>query len=85
LILLPTVSFAADGTVAITYFMRYMFRHFFREPVPPNTLAKAEAIDLSIQFILFWMPLFILIAWWTDKPLSLLFGAYTNGCIISSI
>jgi Ca2+:H+ antiporter len=78
LILLPIVSFAADGTVAVTFFIRHMFRHFFREPVPPNTSARAEAIDLSIQFVLFWMPLVILLAWWTDKPLSLLFGAYAS-------
>ena len=83
--MLPIVSFAADGTVAVTYFIRYMFRHFFREPVPPITLAKARGIDLSIQFVLFWMPFFILIAWWTHKPLTLLFGAYAQGCIISSI
>ena len=83
--MLPFVSFAADGTVAATYFLRYMFRHFFREPTPPNTLARAEAIDLSIQFILFWMPLLTLLAWWTHKPLTLLFGVYAQGCIISSI
>jgi Ca2+:H+ antiporter len=82
---LPFVSFAADGTVAVTYFIRYMFRHFFREPAPPITLAKAEAIDLSIQFILFWMPFLILLAWWTHKPLTLLFGTYARGCIFSSI
>jgi Ca2+:H+ antiporter len=84
LILLPIVSFAADGTVAVTFFVRYMARHFFWEPTPPTTLAKAEAIDLSIQFTLFWMPFLVLLAWWTGKPLTLLFGAYAQGCIISS-
>jgi len=74
--LLPIVSFAADGVVAVTYFVRYMFRHFFREPTPPTTLAKAEAIDLSIQFTMFWMPFLVLLGWWTDKPLTLLFGAH---------
>ena len=73
--MLPIVSFAADGTVAVTYFIRYMFRHIFREPALPNTLARAEAIDLSIQFVLFWMPFLTLLAWWTRKPLTLLFGA----------
>jgi Ca2+:H+ antiporter len=82
LILLPLVSFAGDGTVAVTYFVRYMFRHFFHTPSPPTTLARAEAIDLSIQFTLFWMPFFVLLAWWTGKPLSLLFGVYAQGCII---
>ena len=51
-----------------------MFRHFFRSPAPPNTLAKGEAIDLSIQFTLFWMPFLVLLGWWTNRPLTLLFG-----------
>ena len=85
LILLPCVSFAADGFVAVTYFIRHMFRHFFREPAPPTALAKAEAIDLSIQFTLFWMPFLVLLGWWTDKPLTLLFGAHVQGSFIQSI
>ncbi|KDR83456.1 hypothetical protein GALMADRAFT_235613 [Galerina marginata CBS 339.88] len=84
LILLPIVSFAADGTVAIVYFVRYMFKHFFREPSPPPTLAKGEAIDLSIQFTLFWMPLFVLLGWWTDKPLTLLFETFEVAILIGS-
>src|SRR5688572_17676278 len=52
-----------------------MFKHFFHEPTPPTTLAKGEAIDLSIQFTLFWMPFLILLGWWTHKPFTLLFGA----------
>lgn len=74
LILLPVASFAADGTVAVVYFIRYMFRHFFESPTPPNTLAKGEAIDLSIQFTLFWMPFLVLLGWWTNRPMTLLFG-----------
>ena len=60
-----------------------MFRHFFRSPTPPNTLAKGEAIDLSIQFTLFWMPFLVLLGWWTNKPLTLLFGKnFTEGIIV---
>jgi len=77
LILLPIVSFAADGTVALVYYVRYTIRHYFHEPTPPQTLAKAEAIDLSIQFVLFWMPFLVLLAWWTNKPLTMLFGMST--------
>ncbi|KAH9482948.1 Vacuolar calcium ion transporter [Psilocybe cubensis] len=84
LILLPFVSFAADGTVAVVYFVRYMFRHIFHEPTPPTTLAKGEAIDLSIQFTLFWMPLLVLIGWWTDKPLSLLFETFEVAVLLGS-
>jgi Ca2+:H+ antiporter len=83
LILLPVVSFAADGTVAVVYFIRRVFRHFFRSPAPPNTLAKGEAIDLSIQFTLFWMPFLVLLGWWTDRPLTLLFGkSFAEGIIV---
>lgn len=41
----------------------------------PSTLAKARAIDLSIQFTLFWVPFLVLLAWWISKPLHLMFGA----------
>ncbi|PPQ92382.1 hypothetical protein CVT25_008732 [Psilocybe cyanescens] len=84
LILLPFVSFAADGTVAAVYFVRYMFRHLFHEPTPPTTLAKGEAIDLSIQFTLFWMPLLVLLGWWTNKPLTLLFETFEVAVLLGS-
>lgn len=71
LILLPIVSFSADGAVAIVYFIRAAL---FLKPAPPATIAKARAIDLSIQFTLFWMPFLVLLSWWTDRPLTLLFG-----------
>jgi len=61
-----------------------MFRHFFREPAPPTALAKAEAIDLSIQFILFWMPFLVLLGWWTNKPLTLLFDLFEVAVIIGA-
>jgi len=76
LILLPMLSFAADGTVASAFFIQYLFRHFFREPTPPTTLAKGRAIDLSIQFTLFWMPFFVLLGWWLGKPMTLLFDLF---------
>lgn len=71
LILLPIVSFSADGVVAIMYFIRTAL---FLKPENPPSIAKARAIDLSIQFTLFWMPFLILLSWWTNKPLTLLFG-----------
>jgi Ca2+:H+ antiporter len=84
LILLPIVSFAADGTVAAVYFIRHTLRLFFSEGTPPQTLAKGEAIDLSIQFTLFWMPFFVLVGWWTDKPLTLLFDLFEVACLIGA-
>jgi hypothetical protein len=56
LVLLPIVSFAADGAVATLFFVRYTLRIFFGTPHPPAELAKGRAIDLSIQFTLFWLP-----------------------------
>jgi Ca2+:H+ antiporter len=68
------VSFSADAAIAIVFFARTCLRHFFHAPEPPETLAEARAIDLSIQFLLFWMPLVTLLGWWLDKPVSMLFG-----------
>jgi Ca2+:H+ antiporter len=68
------VSFSADGTVAGVFFIRSSLRRFFAAPQPPDILAEARAIDLSIQFLLFWMPLVTLLGWWLNKPMSLLFG-----------
>ncbi|KAG7096686.1 hypothetical protein E1B28_004100 [Marasmius oreades] len=84
LILLPIVSFAADGMVAIGYFVAWAIRHLLGRETPPATLAKARAIDLSIQFTLFWMPFLVLLGWWTDKPLSLLFDIYEVAILIGS-
>lgn len=74
IVLLPFVSFSADGAVAVMFFVRSALRRFFRTPEPPDLLAEARAIDLSIQFLLFWMPLVTLLGWWFDKPMSMLFG-----------
>lgn len=83
LVLLPIVSFSADGAVAAGYFCHKGLRRVWSKtnvPEPPNTLAKAEAIDLSIQFVLLWMPFLTLLGWWTNKPFSLLFGALLIEC-----
>jgi Ca2+:H+ antiporter len=74
IILLPIVSFSADAAIAIVFFARTCLRHFCRAPTPPDILAEARAIDLSIQFLLFWTPLVTLLGWWLNKPMSLLFG-----------
>jgi len=55
IILLPFVSFSVDGAVAIVFFIRSSLRQFFMAPEPPDLLARARAIDLSIQFLLLWM------------------------------
>ncbi|KAH9020320.1 hypothetical protein EDB85DRAFT_2153176 [Lactarius pseudohatsudake] len=76
IILLPIVSFSADGTVAITFFIRQSLKAFFNKPQPPESLAQARAIDMSIQFLLFWMPFVTLLGWWTNKPMSMLFDLF---------
>ena len=74
IILLPLVSFSADGTIALWFIIRSSLRSFVKAPEPPDTIAEARAIDMSIQFLLFWTPLVTLIGWWVDKPMTLLFG-----------
>jgi len=76
IVLLPLVSFSADAVLAIWFFIRTSLRHFFSAPSDPNILAEARAIDLSIQFLLFWMPFVTLLGWWLDKPMSLLFDLF---------
>ncbi|CAE6439724.1 unnamed protein product [Rhizoctonia solani] len=66
LILLPLLSFAADG------------------PESPDELAKARSIDLSIQFALFWMPVVVLLGWWTHRPMSLLFDLWEVAILIGA-
>jgi Ca2+:H+ antiporter len=76
LILLPLVSFSADGFVCIMFFVHYIFRAMLGKPKPPAALAKARSIDLSIQFLLFWLPVLILLGWATGRPVHMLFGVY---------
>ncbi|KAH8980642.1 hypothetical protein EDB86DRAFT_3087748 [Lactarius hatsudake] len=80
IILLPIVSFSADATVAITFFIRQSLKAFFNDkPQRPESLAQARAIDMSIQFLLFWMPFVTLLGWWTNKPMTMLFVTLLAG------
>ncbi|KAH8987182.1 hypothetical protein EDB92DRAFT_2116166 [Lactarius akahatsu] len=79
IILLPIVSFSADATIAVTYFTHHLLKAFFRsslKPQRPESLAQARSIDMSIQFLLFWMPFVTLLGWWTNKPMSMLFDLF---------
>ncbi|GJE95944.1 calcium/proton exchanger-like protein [Phanerochaete sordida] len=85
LILLPIVSFSADGCIAIAYFARTVWNHIIgKETMVPSELAKGRAIDLSIQFTLFWMPFLVLLGWWIDKPMSLLFDFYEVAVVLGA-
>lgn len=62
--------------VAILFFFQSIYDHLtHREILVPSMLARGRAIDLSIQFTLWWMPVLVLLGWWTEKPMHLLFGA----------
>lgn len=84
-ILLPIVSFAADGFLAIAHFLRILRHRLQGHPVPVNPLAKGRSIDLSIQFTLFWMPFFVLLGWWLGKPLSLLFDFFEIAALLGAV
>lgn len=56
------------------FFIRTRLRQYFKPPESPDLLAEALAIDMSIQFLLFWMPLVTLLGWWLNKPMSMFFG-----------
>ncbi|KII95922.1 hypothetical protein PLICRDRAFT_99140 [Plicaturopsis crispa FD-325 SS-3] len=84
LVLLPIVSFAADGAIAIGYFAHSALRMLFGVPQAPTALAKGRAIDLSIQFTLFWMPFLVLLGWWTHKPMTLLFDFFEVALLLGA-
>ncbi|KAF8753031.1 hypothetical protein RHS01_07377 [Rhizoctonia solani] len=81
LILPSLLSFAADGLIAIIYFMKAVC---FLKPQSPDELAKARSIDLSIQFALFWVPVVVLLGWWTHRPMSLLFDLWEVAILIGA-
>jgi Ca2+:H+ antiporter len=74
LVFLPFISFSADGVVALALYLKRTVIRVHGGESAAETLAKAQTIDLSIQFTLFWMPFLVLLGWWTGKPLTLLFG-----------
>ncbi|KAI0314563.1 hypothetical protein OF83DRAFT_1063628 [Amylostereum chailletii] len=84
LFLLPFVSFSADGTIAVVYFVRSSFKHYLGKPRPPINIAEDRAIDLSIQFTLFWMPFLVLLGWWTGRPMTLLFDVFEVTILVAS-
>ncbi|KAG9048395.1 hypothetical protein FS837_013032 [Tulasnella sp. UAMH 9824] len=76
LVLLPITSFAADAMMVTVYFIKTLLR---RNPPLPEGIAHGRSIDLSVQFLLFWMPFIVLVAWFLGKPFSLLFAYELRG------
>ncbi|KEP50398.1 calcium/proton exchanger [Rhizoctonia solani 123E] len=86
LILLPMISYSADALVTIVYCCRKAFRHHSDtdDLPPPEELARGRSIDLSIQFLLFWLPVLVILAWITGKPLTLLFDVFEVAAAIGA-
>ncbi|EJD34454.1 hypothetical protein AURDEDRAFT_176499 [Auricularia subglabra TFB-10046 SS5] len=82
LVLLPLVSFAGDAFLSLLHYARRLRnRHLAPEP---DGVASGLSIDLSIQFLLFWMPLFVIIAWCAQKPLLLLFDLLEVAVLVAA-
>ncbi|KAG6866493.1 hypothetical protein C0991_003037 [Blastosporella zonata] len=85
IVLLPLVSFSADGILSTVYFCRRHIRRFRgHAPPPPAELAQGRSIDLGIQFLLFWLPFLVLIAWFSHRPLSLLFDVFEVAILLGA-
>ena len=85
LILLPFVSFSADGAVAAMFFLQSIYDHLtHRRVIVPTMLARGRAIDLSIQFTLWWMPFLVLLGWWIGKPMHLLFDYFEVALLLGA-
>ncbi|KAI0641763.1 hypothetical protein C8Q79DRAFT_292569 [Trametes meyenii] len=88
LILLPLVSFSPEAAIAAWCFGRTLYTSLgghASTPTPPaSLLAHGRPIDMSIQFTLWWMPLLVLFAWWTEKPLHLLFDYFEVSLLLGS-
>lgn len=77
LVLIPIVSYSADGLLATVFYLRSQLRHWLGAPYKPaGSLAETQSIELSVQFMLFWTPILVLVAWIYGKPLSLLFDTF---------
>lgn len=71
--------------IAIVFFARSFVNHVLgKKTMVPEQLAKARAIDLSIQFTLFWMPFLVLLGWWIDRPMHLLFDYFELAIVLGS-
>ncbi|KAJ7881103.1 hypothetical protein B0H14DRAFT_3763446 [Mycena olivaceomarginata] len=84
LVLLPLASFSGDAFVAIIFFARKSIASARGLSTPPTRLANGRPIDLSIQYTLFWIPFIVLLGWWSDRPMSLLFDMFEVALVISS-
>jgi len=84
LILLPLCSFSGDAVLAIVWYARHVVKYWFGEPSAIVTLAETKSIDASIQFLMFWMPVLVLLGWATGRPMSLLFDFFEVALLLGA-
>lgn len=84
LVLIPLVSYAADGVLVTVYFILSLFPWLGEPYKPAGSLAETRAIDLSVQFMLLWTPVLILIGWILGQPISLLFDLFEVVLLIAA-
>ncbi|KAF5369982.1 hypothetical protein D9758_001322 [Tetrapyrgos nigripes] len=85
LVLLPVVSFSGDGVLAMLTWVRRLLRHYLGWKITPvQTLAKAQSIDTAIQYLIAWVPIFVLLGWSKEKPLLLLFDSFEVAILVAS-
>ncbi|KZW01404.1 hypothetical protein EXIGLDRAFT_830117 [Exidia glandulosa HHB12029] len=86
LIVLPFISFAGDAFLSLMHFTKRWRRPSARHAIShePEGVASGISIDLSIQFLLVWMPIFVLVAWTTHKPLLLLFDLLEVAVVVAA-
>ncbi|KAI0770554.1 hypothetical protein C8Q74DRAFT_1369701 [Fomes fomentarius] len=54
------------------------------EPSCEPGLASGRPIDLCIQFTLWWTPFLVLLGWWTDHPMHLLFDYFEVAMLLGA-
>ncbi|TFK86140.1 hypothetical protein K466DRAFT_163357 [Polyporus arcularius HHB13444] len=86
LVVLPNLlKFSADGVVITLFLLKSAYGSIVgKKTQTPSMLARGRAIDLSIQFILWWMPFLVLLGWWTTKPMHLLFDYFEVALLLGT-
>ncbi|KAI0699516.1 hypothetical protein C8T65DRAFT_742494 [Cerioporus squamosus] len=86
LVILPNLlKFSAEGVVITLLFVKSACGSFMgKKTQTPSMLARGRAIDLSIQFTLWWMPLLVVLGWWTSKPMHLLFDYFEVALLLGT-
>lgn len=71
--------------VAIMMFFQSIALHVLgRKIMVPSLLARSRAIDLSIQFTLWWTPCLVILGWILGHPMILLFDYFELALLLGS-